>query len=278
LAPLSLCHLTVLEVGPPELFDLAAEAGYQRVGLRLHPAAVGGLAYPLSARSRELQVAKRRAADAGVSIFDIEFVPLTPELELQSVEPLLEAAAELGAERLDVSGDDADFARLAERFGALCDIAGRFRLGVDLEFMRWRAVARLSQAVHVVQRAGRENGRILLDLLHLVRSGGSAQELSCVTSALLGAVQISDAPAADPGDGGIIEEARAGRLPPGEGGLPLRQLLDALPPGMPLAVEVPMQRSFPQLTALERARRACDATRALLATPWSEKTASRSRT
>lgn len=265
LAPLSLCHLTVLEVGPPELFDLAAEAGYQSVGLRLHPAMAGGLAYPLRARTKELQIAKRRATDAGVSIFDVEFVPLTPELQLGSLEPLLEAAAELGAKRLEVSGDDPEFARLADRFGALCDLADGCGVGVDLEFMRWRAVARLSQAVDVVTRAARRNGRILLDLLHFVRTGGTAQQLSSLPSALLGVVQISDAPAADPGDAGIIDEARAGRLPPGEGGLPLRELLDALPSAVPLAVEVPMQRSFPTLAPLARARRAYDATRALLA-------------
>jgi sugar phosphate isomerase/epimerase len=264
LVPLSLCHLTVLEVGPPELFDLAAEAGYQSVGLRMHPATAGGPAYPLGARTKPLRAAKRRAADAGVSIFDIEFVPLTPELRLGSLEPLLEAAAELGAKRLDVSGDDTEFGRLADRFGALCDLADRFGLGVDLEFMRWRAVARLSQAAEVLTAAGRRNGRILLDLLHFVRSGGTARELAAVSSSLLGAVQISDAPAADPGDAGIIDEARARRLPPGEGGLPLRELLDALPSGVPLSVEVPMRRSFPTLGPLARARRACDATRALL--------------
>jgi sugar phosphate isomerase/epimerase len=262
--PLSLCHLTVLEVGPPELFDLAAEAGYQSVGLRMHPATAGGPVYPLRARTKPMQAAKRRAADAGISIFDVEFIPLTPELRLESLQPLLEAAAELGAKRLDVSGDDPEFARLADQFGALCDLSERFGLGVDLEFMRWRAVARLSQALEVVTRAARRNGRILLDLLHFVRTGGTAQQLAAVAPSLLGAVQISDAPAEDPGDAGIIDEARAGRLPPGEGGLPLRELLDALPSGVPLAVEVPMQRSFPTLAPLARARRACEATRVLL--------------
>jgi sugar phosphate isomerase/epimerase len=228
----------------------------------MHPAAPGGPAYPLDNKS--LQTAKRRAAAAGISIFDIEFVPLTPELQPRSLEPLLESAAQLGAKRLDVSGDDTDFGRLADRFAALCDLAERFGIGVDLEFMRWRAVGRLSQAAEVVTAGARRNGRILLDLLHFVRTGGTAQQLAAVAPSLLGAVQISDAPAEDPGDAGIIDEARAGRLPPGEGGLPLRELLDALPSGVPLSVEVPMQRSFPALTPLERARRACDATRILL--------------
>ena len=31
MTPLSLAHLTVLDVAPPDLFDLAAEAGFQNV-------------------------------------------------------------------------------------------------------------------------------------------------------------------------------------------------------------------------------------------------------
>ena len=36
---LALAHLTVLGVAPPALFDLAARAGFDAVGLRVHPAA-----------------------------------------------------------------------------------------------------------------------------------------------------------------------------------------------------------------------------------------------
>ena len=43
----SLAALTVLELAPPALIDVAAACGYEQVGIRLLPAAPGGLAYPL---------------------------------------------------------------------------------------------------------------------------------------------------------------------------------------------------------------------------------------
>src|SRR5689334_17931275 len=129
---LSLAHLTVLDVAPPALFDLAAQAGYQSVGIRIFPAVPGAVAYPLDGAS--VVTWRRRVADAGVGVHDVEFIPLTPQTRVDDYAPSLALAAELGAKRLNVSGDDADTDRLAERFGALCDLAADAGLGVDLEF------------------------------------------------------------------------------------------------------------------------------------------------
>ena len=60
----------------------------------------------------------------------------------------------------------------------------------------------------------------------------------------------------------IIRQARSDRLFPGEGGLDLRGLLRALPAGIPLSLEVPISQKLPPL---ERARRALEATKAILA-------------
>lgn len=257
--PLGTAHLTVLDVGPPEVFDLVADAGYQKVGLRVHPAAPGGISYPLT--KANVAAWRSRAATAGVGIFDVEFVPLTPGIRVDAFAGLLETAAELGARRLDVSGDDPDLDRVIENFGAMCDLAQCFGLGVDLEFMRWRHVSRLDQAIDVVTRAGRANGRILVDVLHLIRSGGSASDLGLLPLGLFGCVQLCDAPATAPATiESIIDEARQRRLPPGEGKLPLLEIINAVPDGVPWAVEVPM----PGVPPLERARRGAIAARALL--------------
>ena len=60
----------------------------------------------------------------------------------------------------------------------------------------------------------------------------------------------------------VIRQARSDRLFPGEGGLDLRGLLRALPAGIPLSLEVPVSQ---KLAPLERARRALEATKAILA-------------
>ncbi|HEX6708318.1 MAG TPA: TIM barrel protein [Albitalea sp.] len=253
----------MLDVAPPALFDLAAEAGYHNVGIRIHPAVPGAVSYPLS-RSTLIEW-RRRMADAGVGVHDVEFIPLTPDVHVQEHASMLALAGELGAKRLNVSGDDPVLDRLVERFGTLCDLAAAAAIGVDLEFMRFRIVGTLQQALDVVTRAARPNGRLLIDVLHHFRSGGTADMLANVPAGALGSLQLCDAQREDPTDAGIVSEARDGRLFPGEGALPLGAFLDALPGGIPVGVEVPAARTHPGLTAKQRATAACTATRALLA-------------
>lgn len=210
---------------------------------------------------------RRRLADAGVGVHDVEFIALTPEVRIDAYRKILALSAELGARRLNVSGDDPDTERLAERFGRLCDLAAEVGLGVDLEFMRFRVVGNLPQALDVVTRAGRPNGRLLIDVLHLFRSGGTAQMLAEVPVQLIGSVQLCDAPRPDPTDAHVADEARQGRLFPGEGELPLIEYLRALPGDLCLSVEVPTRSSHPGLTPAERAARAYAASRQLLASP-----------
>lgn len=254
---IGLAHLGVLDVGPPELFDLAAEAGYNRVGLRMHPAAPGTRWYPIERSSAK--VLRSRAQAAGVEVFDAEFIPLTKDLAVHSLSGWMEVAAELGARRVNsgASGDDADIPCNVEHFAALCDLAQQFGLGVDLEFMRWRTpIASVHDAIEIVRTAGRPNGRILVDLLHVVRSGGTAADLARLPAEMLGHIQLSDAPLAPPPDAEIPSEARERRWPPGEGQLPLLELMNALPYGVPISTEVATKCSIPGLSPLESARRA----------------------
>lgn len=263
MTPLSLAHLTALDVAPPALFDLAAATGYQNVGIRVLPAAPGAIAYPMTRTT--VAGWRARARDAGVGVYDVEFVPLTPEVQVEAHAPTLALAAELGAQRLNVSGDDTDFTRLVDRFGAICDLAAQFGLVVDLEFMRFRVVADLAQAVALVTKTAHANGKVLLDVLHFHRSGGTAGQLAATKADLFGSVQLCDARLADPGDAAVVAEAREGRLLPGEGELPLLDYLNALPPHIPMGVEVPTSATHPDWTSHERAQRASAAARALLA-------------
>jgi sugar phosphate isomerase/epimerase len=116
----------------------------------------------------------------------------------------------------------------------------------------------------VVSKANKTNGGILVDTLHVIRSGGGAATLAELDPKLIGSVQLCDAPLAKAPELSITDEARTDRLPPGEGELPLHAMLDALPESIPLAVEVPLTRRYPNLAPLERARRVCVATRTFL--------------
>ena len=258
---LGLAHLTALDLAPGALVPEAVRAGFRFVGLRVIPATVGGPAYPTRAGTDAHRSLKRLLAGEGMRLNEIEFVQLVPGVDIPALAGIFEAAADLGAVAVTASGDDNDPARLTANFADLCDLAGQFSLRVDLEFMRWRAIGSLPQAEAIVRGAGRANGAILVDALHLHRSGGQPDDLIPIPAHHLRAVQICDAVAQVPvDDAAIIAEAREGRLPPGEGALPLGELLDALPADATISVEMPL----PALPVRARLATAFNAARRLL--------------
>lgn len=208
---MALPHLTALDLSPPVLVTAAARAGFTSVGLRFVPATAGGPAYPTRVGTEAHRALKQILAAEGVRVSDIEFIQLTPDIDVQAFAAVFEAAADLGAISVTVSGDDHDHARLTAHFAELCDLALAFGLRVDLEFMRWRAIGALPQALAIVRQAGKSNGAILVDALHLTRSGGEARDLISIPDEWLHAAQICDAGAGTPStEAAIIGEAREG--------------------------------------------------------------------
>ncbi|BCX67544.1 sugar phosphate isomerase/epimerase family protein [Pseudomonas izuensis] len=258
---LGVAHLTALELAPDALVREAARAGFSSVGLRLHPAMAGGIAYPLAPGSQALQQLKVTLDGEGVVVNEIEFVELTPQVDVAGFASLLESGAQLGARCLTVSGDDPEQCRLTDNFAAVCELSAGYGLRVDLEFMRWRHIGNLQQAVALIAAAGQVNGGVLLDALHLFRSGGDAAAVAQLDQRYIHGVQWCDAPALAPTGEGIIREAREGRLPPGQGQLPLTWLLNVLPPDVHWSVEIPCLATC----APERLAQAFSVTRAWLA-------------
>jgi sugar phosphate isomerase/epimerase len=234
---LGLAHLSAIDLTPHELIDLAYETGCASVALRLHSAAPGTPVYPIGPGSAALSALRHHAESRKVAISEVELVPITEELEIAELGPLMEVASALGATGIIVTGDIEDDAVLLERFRGLCELAQAHGLLVHLEFMRWRAVGMLEAATRLVRMSGRPNARVLIDLLHLVRSGGSAADLTALPPDMVSLVQICDARAELEGD--IIAEARTGRLMPYSGALPIDALLAALGPGARWAIELP---------------------------------------
>jgi sugar phosphate isomerase/epimerase len=244
--PLSLAHLSELDVPPLALVELAARAGFASIGLRTSPASRGGIAYPLR-RAAEQAEMRRRLASNGISVLEVEMVPLSATTRIADYRPVLETGAAIGASRLTVGGDSADFAIVAEKLGEMCDLAQPYGIAVDLEFMPFRPVQSLAHAVEVLKRANHPNAHILIDALHVFRSRTPPQDFATVDPAMLGPVQLCDAPAKAPPPDGLVTEARTRRLLPGDGELDLLRLLDALPSGLAYGVEVPLASQHPDL-------------------------------
>jgi sugar phosphate isomerase/epimerase len=226
-------HLTLLGVPPPELVTLAAAAGFRDVGLRISPATDDELPWPVSPGSPMLAQTVRRCADTGISVLDVEAIRLGGQAP--DYTPVLETAAELGARFVNAICDDPDLGRLCDAFAALADAARPYGVRPVVEFMAYRSVRTLRDAVSIA--AASPGGGILIDALHVQRCGVSLDALRALEPGLVAYVQLCDAPRQAPAD--QVREARSARLLPGEGELPLAELVAALPGGLPLAVEAP---------------------------------------
>jgi sugar phosphate isomerase/epimerase len=254
---LGLAALTVLELPHHEQVSVAAQAGYSHVGLRLVPVPGQPHQHPV-----EIAAIKARLADTGVRVLDVEVFRLSADTRLAEFEPALAAAAELGAGQILVHGADPQDARLIESFGRLCDLAARYRLVANLEPMPWVDVSSVAKALRILGGASRPNSGLLVDAIHFFRAGDRLDGLALVPREYLHYAQFCDARRERPTDmQELIRQARADRLMPGEGGLDLAGLVRALPAELPLSLEIPYVRPLP---ALERARRARDATLRLL--------------
>jgi len=252
---LSLAAGTVLDVDPVETVSVAAAAGYDGVGLWFDPDEWS------PARTRDVAA---RLDETGLTPLDME-----PVILGRAVDPgdaLVDTAAELGVRHVLVASGPASHAAVVDRFGELCDRAAPAGVVVVLEFLPIFTVATLHDAVAVVQAAARPNGGILVDTLHLARSGGSPEEVAAVPPELLPYLQLADATAhlEDPTPVNLREEALHGRLLPGEGELPLTRALGAVP-GVPVSVELrsrALMEQYPDPTT--RAAAVLAATRSVL--------------
>lgn len=236
---IGITHLSALALPPVAFVEAAAAAGLQTVCLRVSPAVPGGVAHPLDrpAERRELLGALEAT---GVRVLGVEQLSLCEELDVAACEPVAQLAAEIGATRIAVAADSADHGLVAEQLAALASLVTPYGLAVDLEFMPFRAVRTLGEAVAVVRRASVPGVHVLVDALHLRRSGGDPTDVAALDPALLGPFHLCDAPAAAPPPEELAAEARTRRLAPGDGGLPLADLVAALPPGTDVVLEVPV--------------------------------------
>lgn len=256
---LSIHQLTALEVEPDALVSLAAKTGCQEVSVFTRQPSSRS-AFPLVNRDN-VGLVTAALRESGVKINNIEAFLITPATEVQAFEPALELGAELGARGLSTQLFDDDEPRLLGNLVALCDMASRLGLKVAIEFMpltpAWKT---LPAAAGLVQRLAHPNLTLGIDILHLVRSGGSPEDVARLAPELVAYAQLCDGADLTVTDD-YAEEAVGNRLTPGEGAFPLRALLQALPAGTPLELEIPQP---PRRPPLERIQHAVSMTRKLM--------------
>ncbi|SAK47585.1 xylose isomerase domain-containing protein [Caballeronia arationis] len=265
LRPLSLSALTVLELTPPQMVECAAQAGYDFVGLRLLPATDHEVRHDIVGDTPLKRETLARLKDTGIRVLDAEILRLKPDTDVRAYEPMMQTAAELGARYLLVAGNDPDEARTANRLAQLCELAAPLGLTPSLEPMPWTDAKDIVRAARIVKASGAKNTGLIVDPLHFDRAGSSTDELRALPREWFGYVQFCDAPAERPKDlETLLYQARCERMIPGEGGLDLAGILRALPDGVPVSIEVPMERWAKTAKAVERAKKLREATLAVL--------------
>jgi sugar phosphate isomerase/epimerase len=252
----SLAHLTVLQCSPPEMVSIASKTGYQYVSLRLTAVTSNEKIHPLINDRRLLKETKRRLAETGIGVHDIELVRLDPDTEPESYQACLETGGELGARSVIAQIPDPEKGRAIDRFARLCDLARPYGLTVDLEFLPWTDNRDLNTATGIIAAADRPNAGLLVDTLHFHRSLSSLEDLRRLPRNWFHFVHLCDAPAEIPTTTEeIIYTARAGRFFPGEGGLNLQEILACMPI-VPYSLEIPNEALMKVLGPEEFARRA----------------------
>lgn len=200
-------------------------------------------------------------------------VSIPPDLDTERVfrygeDELFRIADAVGARSLnavDVFGGNWDVDGAAAAFAALCDRAADHDLVVHLEFLPWSRIPDVETAWAIVALAGRANGGIAVDAWHYVRSGADEEALRSVPGSKVLGIQLDDGSAA--AEENLVDATLHERLLPGEGDFDLVRLVSVLQEigaVAPVGVEI-FSDDLHALGPIEAARRAGEATRALLA-------------
>jgi sugar phosphate isomerase/epimerase len=178
--------------------------------------------------------------DRDVSISLGEGISVRPSREISDSARDMDIMKELGVGRINAVSLDPDRNRTFDQLGLLADMAESREMRVTLEFVPGLVIGDLPQAVAAVQHVGRAHVAVLIDTMHLVRSGSGAAELAALDPALIGYVQMCDV-LLIPLIENYGEEAMFERMVPGEGELPLCDIMGALPDDAIVGLEVPLR-------------------------------------
>lgn len=253
---ISLASGVLPEFSPEQTAAAAIAAGWPAVGIWVEPASW------TDATAAEVRA---RTSDAGVVVLDVEVVWIKPGADDPGHFRIIDAGAAIGARNVLVVSSDPDHGATAAKFARLAAHAAERGMRASLEFALFTEVRSIAAACAILDQSGRSDAALLIDPLHLARTGGTPADVRAIDRSRFAYAQFCDAPAHGPAPDdvdAIIHEALDLRLDVGQGALPLGPLLKALPPGLPLSIELrskALRDGYPDPT--NRARALLKATR-----------------
>jgi sugar phosphate isomerase/epimerase len=203
--------------------------------------------------------------DRGLDIGIWEGFALVPGHDIRGFAADLDLVRELGGERIACVSLDKDLQATIDGFSILAEMAAERDLLVSAEMGSLGPYGLVAPALELVRGVGMANFSLLIDAMHFFRLGNTIEQLAALDPALIGYVQLCDAPWA-PRFETYMEEAMYERLAPGDGELPLREFVKLIPPDVTVSLEIPMRALADQgVGPRERITPCVDAARAMLA-------------
>lgn len=248
---LGLAPLSMIDLDPPTLVRVAAEAGYDFVGLRVRGVTAAQTPFDLSLGSSLLAATQAALAQCDIRLHDAEFIMMTGQIGRDDWLPAVRSAGALGARTLTMAVDDDNTDRLLPRLQALVDDARQEGLSCLVEPMSYMACRSVPHAQYLAEQVGCQ---VMLDTLHMARFGAGSSEIRDVAH-LVPMLQLCDGPATRPADKeSLVYEARLERGVPGTGAFRLTSYLADLPADLPISVEVPSISARLNRTPVQYAR------------------------
>jgi sugar phosphate isomerase/epimerase len=259
--------LSVFGLPPVEFVDLAADLGCHLVSAALQGMPLVPLGYPPYSLKDNPTLRKELLAamhDRGVTISLGDGFLVLPGVDAQAFAADLDVLAELRVPRINVVSLDPDLPRTFDQFAALTELAAQRGIQTVVEPVPGLTVGDLPTALAAREHVGRADFRLLIDTMHLVRSGSGPADLAAVNPTYIGYAQLNDT-TLRPRVDNYMEEAMFERMVPGEGELPLREILSVLPPDVLIELEVPRRSvALAGVSPIDRLRPCVDAARRLL--------------
>lgn len=245
---ISLTSLTLPALAPSLLVNVAADTGFDAVGINLLQVwrTVSGDQRWFSA---EVDNVAGVLAERGLQLNHGGHV-LLGALDRQVASHVLAAMRQLQAQQLVlVAAPQASLSSIEDDLAFVRSHWDDTSMLVEFApYTGWRGLA---DAMRFIESHPAISLQLVIDVLHLVRSDSLALLLSG-RDWPVGLIQVCDAPLQPPQRDALQMEARGNRLDVGEGALPLTDIFTRLPKHVPIEVEAPclaLRNLTPQVRA-----------------------------
>ncbi|WP_175914219.1 sugar phosphate isomerase/epimerase family protein [Burkholderia metallica] len=221
------------EISPYPLRDraeAASRAGWRGMGLILDDLEHSVGQYGVSGVKSILE-------DTGMKYFELEILMdwyLDGDARAKSDRfrhRVIELGAELGMRNLKIGASPfdespADFPRMTDAFGKLCEDVAAAGATVAIEFMPFSAIRNIGDALKIAQEANQPNGGLMVDHWHVVRFGSPYSEVAAIPARFIKGVELDDVAAQVKGT--LLDDSTFNRQLCGEGAADCRAFVDAL--------------------------------------------------